>query len=131
MGRTSSEHAEAIAGTWQIVRAVLEGEEAPSLATEQIEVRLQVDRYEVRFGGSTSDRGHLRVTASSENTYIELTGVEGPNAGRVIPALFQYKGDRLRICYGLDGILPTDFSAAADSRRYLVFYKRKALDSQP
>ena len=126
MTRTSIEHAQAIAGTWQVIRAVLDGEEAPSMAIEQMEVHLSVDRYEVRFGGVIADRGQLRVDTSTESAFVELTGTEGPNAGKTIPAPFQYKGDRLRLCYGLDGILPDDFTTEADSRRYLVFYKRKS-----
>jgi len=42
----------------------------------------------------------------------------------VISAIYQLMGDRLRICYALDGTAPLDFKTAPNSRRYLVTYRR-------
>ena len=111
-----------IDGTWCVIRAVHDGVEAPELVVENIEVELGSGKYCVRFGGTVSDRGHFKLSAEG---VLELHGIEGPNKGKTIPAVYQHRGDRLRVCYGLDGLLPKDFTSAVGSSRYLVFYKRK------
>jgi hypothetical protein len=35
-------------------------------------------------------------------------------------------GNRLRICYGLDGTLPGGFKTTPDSQLYLATYRRKS-----
>ncbi|MCX6934148.1 MAG: TIGR03067 domain-containing protein, partial [Verrucomicrobia bacterium] len=57
---------------------------------------------------------------------LTLRGTEGPNAGRSIPAIYQVRGDLLRICYGLDGTAPTAFVSPPGSQLYLVTYRRKS-----
>jgi uncharacterized protein (TIGR03067 family) len=114
-----------IEGQWQVVSAVHAGEPAPELVTDHMEVEIARGMYCVRFQGKVADRGHLSIRAEEERLILELKGTEGPNRGRTIPAIVQHKGDRLRICYGLDGSLPTDFTSVPGSPRYLVFYRRK------
>lgn len=109
-------------GTWRPVRAELDGEAAPDLALERMELLLQPDSYTVRFAGAVHDHGAYIQT---ETTLI-LTAQQGANSGRVIPAIYQLVGDRLRICYGIDGLAPTAFKTHAGSQRYLVTYRRHA-----
>ncbi|MDF3056828.1 MAG: hypothetical protein K0R17_1043 [Rariglobus sp.] len=108
-------------GTWHPIRAELDGEAAPALALERMELILQSDAYSVSFAGMVHDRGTFIQTASA----LVLTAHHGPNTGRVIPAIYQLAGDRLRICYGMDGTAPTAFQTSTGSRRYLVTYRRQ------
>lgn len=107
-------------GTWRPVRAELDGEAAPDLALERMELVLRSDAYSVSFAGAIHDRGVFAHTA----TTLTLTAQQGANDGRIIPAIYQLAGDRLRICYGLDGVLPLAFATQAGSQRYLVTYRR-------
>lgn len=109
-------------GTWHPVRAELDGEAAPELALERMELLFEPDAYAVSFAGAVHDRGSYVHTA----TTLILTAQQGSNAGRVIPAIYQLVGDRLRICYGIDGIAPTAFATHEGSRRYLVTYRRRS-----
>lgn len=109
-------------GHWRPIRAELDGETAPDMALQEMELRLTAVGYAVHFGGQLYDGG----TFISTETTLRLTAVEGPHAGRVIPAIYQLVGDRLRICYGLDGAAPTEFKTAPGSARYLVTYRRHA-----
>jgi hypothetical protein len=43
----------------------------------------------------------------------------------VFNGLFQLVGDRLRICYGMDGTAPTGFVSPPGSTHYLATYRRK------
>jgi uncharacterized protein (TIGR03067 family) len=108
-------------GTWLPIRAELDGEAAPDLALQRMELVLQPDAYMVRFAGTVHDSGTFLQTAST----LILTAQQGANTGRVIPAIYQLAGDRLRICYGIDGIAPTGFATQSGSQRYLVTYRRQ------
>ena len=116
----------ALIGTWQIVKAELAGEEMPPFVAGKIEFELGADTYVVRFAGDVSDRGTYAVSPESQPKAIRLTGLEGANAGRCIPAIYQLVGDRLRICYGLDGIPPTVFATDSRQKHYLATYRRKS-----
>jgi uncharacterized protein (TIGR03067 family) len=110
-----------LAGTWEMIRAEQGGAESPELVALRVELDLTTDTYLVRFAGQVADRGTFTVAESA----LTLTGTDGPNRGRTIPCIFQLAGDRLRICYGLDGTAPTAFATAAGTPHYLATYRRK------
>jgi uncharacterized protein (TIGR03067 family) len=112
-------------GTWQMIRAELAGEAAPELVTQKTEVELTAGAYVVRYAGEIVDRGSYAIAAAIETKTIVLRGMAGPNAGRTIPCIYQLKNDRLRICYGLDGIAPTEFTTNPGQQRYLAVYRRR------
>ncbi|MFZ9690252.1 MAG: hypothetical protein ACO3DS_10495 [Phycisphaerales bacterium] len=87
------------------------------------EIAFGAGRYEVRFAGEAADRGTFSLGASGEHGTIEMQVLEGPNRGRAIPCIYQRRGDRLRVCFGLDGVSPADFSTGPGRQRYLVTYR--------
>lgn len=113
-----------IEGTWQMVRAELAGVMAPEMVTSHTVVSLDAGEYAVSYGGTVEDRGTYEVEATTGHAAMVLRGVAGPNAGRTIPCIFQIMGDRLRVCYGLDGVRPVEFAAREGEQRYLVTYRR-------
>jgi uncharacterized protein (TIGR03067 family) len=114
-----------IEGTWQPVKAELAGEAAPDMALTKMRLILQAGTYAIHFGNEISDAGTYTLSALAEIRTIILTSVSGTNAGRTIPSIYQLAGDRLRICYGLNGTTPTEFASSNGSPHYLVFYRRK------
>lgn len=112
-------------GKWQMVRAELDGETAPELIAQRTELTLSKGAYTVRFDTQISDRGTFELSANIEARTIVLHGKTGANAGRTIPCIYQLVGDRLRICFGLDGIAPADFITGPKQQRYLATYRRK------
>ena len=119
------DHPGKLDGIWQIVRAELAGEEMPAFVAEKIEVELSGGTYTIRFAGEVSDRGTVMLGSSGGHQAMHLTGVEGVNAGRTIPAIYRHVGDRLRVCYGLDGIAPGAFATGTGQKRYLATYRRR------
>ncbi|MDO8542847.1 MAG: SRPBCC family protein [Opitutaceae bacterium] len=99
---------------------------APELVVQNTSVTLAEGAYEVRFQGQAVDRGAYEVGVAAGTTTMLWHGRTGPNAGRTIPCLFQLKGDRLRVCYGLDGAAPSEMATAAGQQRYLATYRRTA-----
>jgi hypothetical protein len=51
---------------------------------------------------------------------------EGANQGKTYPAIYELKGDTLRICDDLSGAKrPSEFKTVEGTRLYLVTYDRK------
>lgn len=109
-------------GIWQPVYAEHEGEEAPKMMLEKMEIELTGQEYAVRFGGVTADQGTYSVDAAG----ITLVGVAGSNTGRMIPCIFRFAGGALSICYGLGGVRPKAYAAGKGEQFYLVNYRRKS-----
>jgi uncharacterized protein (TIGR03067 family) len=111
----------ALTGRWEMIKAELAGEDAPDMLALRVELELTGVTYVVRFAGQVADRG----TYILDGQTLTLTGTEGPNQGRVIPCILQLVGDRLRVCYGLDGTAPTSFATKSGTQHYLATYRRK------
>ncbi len=108
-----------------MLKAEFAGEPAPDLVVLKTELVLTADAYSVAFAGQVADHGSFTVNESTEPKTLTLVGSAGPNEGRTIPCLFQLVGDRLRICYGLDGTLPLGFATRPDTQLYLATYRRE------
>ena len=89
-----------IDGIWELIRAELDGEQAPEMITTKTELALADGTYEVRFAGEVADRGEFAVGTTEDVKTIVLRGIEGPNAGRTIPCIYQLVGERLRVSLG-------------------------------
>ncbi len=112
----------ALDGVWEMMRAESGGENSQDLIALKVELEVGAGVYIVRFAGQIADRGTFSIDG---NDAFILTGLEGPNQGRTIPCLFQRVGDRLRVCYGLDGIAPISFASPVGSTHYLATYRMK------
>ena len=109
-------------GRWQPVYAELDGEEAPRMMLDKMEIELLNGEYAVRFGGVTADQGTYTIDAEG---HLTLAGMIGPNAGKTIPSIYKFTGAQLSICYGLAGSRPKKFTTKGGEQLYLVNYQRK------
>jgi uncharacterized protein (TIGR03067 family) len=114
-----------IEGVWQMVRAELGGEVAPGEMVQHTVLELIAGEYRVRYGGEVVDQGTYEVGGVIDLKTILLRGLVGQNAGRTIPCVWQLMGDRLRVCYGLNGVAPTEFTTVSGDERYLATYRRE------
>jgi len=114
-----------IEGTWLPFRAELGGERAPDMALAKLQLVIGAATYAVHFGREITDEGSYQLGTGEAFPTITLASLQGVNAGRTIPSIYQLKGDLLRICYGLDGVTPAAFASAPGSAVYLVSYRRK------
>jgi len=115
---------DSIEGVWQMVRAEHDGNEAPALVVQRTKLRLVAGLYSVDFHGKTTDKGTYELPSEEGATSLVLHGKSGPNSGRTIRCIFQQVRDRLRVCYGLDGIQPHDFTTRPGQNRYVATYRR-------
>ncbi len=117
--------ADTIQGTWGMAAAELGGKPFPEELRKSIEMTLKGTDYIVSVGRQP-DRGTFKLDPLAKPKAIDVTGVEGPNKGRTLPAIYELDGETLRICYDLDGkTRPKEFKSVEGSRLFLVTYKRK------
>jgi uncharacterized protein (TIGR03067 family) len=56
---------------------------------------------------------------------MDVKGTKGPNKGKTFPAIYEVKGDTLRVCYDLDGKeRPREFKTEKGKKYFLVTYER-------
>jgi len=117
--------AKAVQGNWKLVKAELAGQPMTDAVLKSIRLQLDSGKYEVLVGVG-ADRGTYTIDATSKPKSMTITGTEGPNRGKTFPAIYDLKGDTLRICYDLSGTKrPTEFKSVAGTKFYLVTYNRK------
>jgi uncharacterized protein (TIGR03067 family) len=114
-----------IDGQWELVRAELNGEKAPDVLAHRTVLELAHGNYTVFFDGQAMDQGTYEIDESKVPKRIHLQGVEGLNAGRSIPSIYQHAGSLLRICYGLCGVMPKTFSSLSKDGNYQASYRAK------
>jgi uncharacterized protein (TIGR03067 family) len=112
-------------GTWLPSAAELGGKMFPDEVRKTIKLVVKDDKYTVTVGEAV-DRGTIKLMPSATPKAMDITGTEGPNKGKTIPAIYERKGDTLRICYDLGGKKrPTEFKTEAGTQLFLVEYKRQ------
>ncbi len=120
----SRNDAQAVQGSWRPITAELAGKPMPEAVIKTISLKLDKGKYEV-FVGKHPDRGTYTIDPISKPKSMTITGTEGPNQGKTFPAIYELKGDTLRICYDLSGTKrPITFATVAGTQLYLVTYQR-------
>jgi uncharacterized protein (TIGR03067 family) len=116
-----------VQGVWKPVKAELAGEPLAPAALKAITLKIDGDRYEVTVDGAeATDRGTCRLDAASKPKRLTIVGTEGPNAGKTIPAIYEIRGGRLKVCYDLSGKAhPTAFKTAKGTQLFLALYQRQ------
>src|SRR5258705_388389 len=72
-----------------------------------------------------NDKGTYRVDARAFPAAIDVSGIDGPNKGRQIPAIYELTGDDLTVCYDLScEARPKSFHSPPGSKLFLVKYRR-------
>lgn len=111
-------------GTWIPVAAELDGQPLAAESLRNMKLFLVGNKYVARVGIVT-DQGEVKLGSGTKPGTMDITGTGGPNEGKTIRAIYELSGDRLTVCYALDGrARPQDFRTSTDSHQYLVTYQR-------
>jgi len=71
------------------------------------------------------DSGEYLVDAAASPQTMDIVGRDGPNAGRTMLAIYELEGDRLTLCYDLDGTArPIDMQPQDDQLLLSITYAR-------
>ena len=114
-----------IQGTWLASTAELGGKPFPEEVRKSIKLTIKDGKYTVTVG-KTPDQGTTKLDPTAKPKAMDITGTEGPNKGKKIPAIYELDGDTLKICYNLSGkSRPTEFKTTEGTQLFLVTYKRE------
>ncbi len=120
-----SDDAKLMDGTWLATDAELAGQKLPAEALKTFKLILKGNDYTVETAAG-ADRGTIKLEPDKQPKAMDIIGVEGPNKGKTFLAIFEMKGDTLRICYDLSGqSRPTEFATKAGTALFLAVYKRE------
>jgi uncharacterized protein (TIGR03067 family) len=115
----------ALVGKYKIEKAELGGKDTLALFKE---LRFEIPesgKYKLELGGQ-KDEGTFSVDPSKKPAEMDIKGVEGPNKGKTIKAIYKLDGDTVSICYGLGGgDRPTKFETKDGTMQFLAVYKRE------
>lgn len=115
-----------MAGDWTPVLMQLNGKKQPEELLKSIKLSIKGDKYNTVVG-KEKDEGTLKLDAAKEPREMDIVPGVGPNKGKLLPCIYEIKGDELRVCYGLNGTArPADFKADEDAKGVvmLITYKR-------
>jgi len=115
-------------GAWVPVAASVAGK---ALTVGELRVKyLVLDGHDYSIidrSNQVVDRGEYLVNATVSPTTIDIVGRAGPNAGRSMLAIYRLDGNRLTVCYDLDGMeRPANMQAHEDQLLLSITYERAA-----
>jgi HlyD family secretion protein len=115
---------EALIGTWSLESGIVGGAPFPPAVASTVRLVLTEGAYETSVAGQ-KDAGTVEFDVSADPKAMTITGVSGPNQGKVIPAIYEFDGMKLKICYNLGGSeRPVKFESPAGSKLFLATYLR-------
>jgi uncharacterized protein (TIGR03067 family) len=116
-------------GAWLPVAAYICGEVLPV-------VELRIARLLLGDGGyqildhqqRVVDRGEFRLDPHALPQAMDIVGIEGPNAGRTLLAIYELSNDLLSICYDMEGGAerPRSMQPEGEQILLLITYARDA-----
>ena len=125
---TSEHGVRGLEGAWVPVAANVSGQE---LLVRELRVKyLVLDGRDYSIIDQTNqivDTGEYLVDDTSHPQAIDIVGRDGPNAGRSMLAIYELSGNRLTVCYDLDGTeRPINMQAQEDQLLLSITYERAA-----
>jgi uncharacterized protein (TIGR03067 family) len=120
-----NDDAKKLSGTWKAASAELAGNAFPENVTKSITLVIDGEHYKVTVG-DRPDEGTARLLPDKSPKAMDITGTKGPNKGRTFLAIYELKGDTLKICYDLSGKKrPEEFKTQPQTMLFLVTYQRE------
>lgn len=122
---SEGDDAKKIQGTWTIASAEMGGRPFPADLAKSITLKMDAGKYEVK--AENVDKGTYTIDPTAKPKTLDISGTDGPSAGKHLPCIYELNGDVLKICYQLgEGPRPTEFKSPAGTEIFLVTYQRKA-----
>jgi uncharacterized protein (TIGR03067 family) len=117
---------EGLRGTWLPLSAELGKQKLPDATLKIMKLVLTDKTYAVHVADDV-DKGTVKIDPGKTPKTMEITGTDGPNKGKTMLAIYELKGDTLRVCYDLGGkAYPKEFTANVDKTPFfLVTYQRE------
>jgi len=115
-------------GAWLPVAAYIAGEVLPVTELRIARLLIKAAGYQILdHQQRVVDRGEIRVDIAESPSSMDIVGLEGPNAGRTLRAIYEISNDLLSICYDMEGAdRPGAMQSEEDQLLLLITYARDA-----
>jgi len=125
--KSASNDIDRMSGVWSIFSSESNGSALPSEDSDGLTVTITGNKYAVANDGEL-DRGTFTVDATKSPKQMDIRPDTGPGASRLLPAIYEFDGEKLRVCYATaEGAeRPTRFKTTPDSGDVTITYHRKA-----
>ena len=118
----------ALDGAWLPVAAYVAGAVLPVEELRIARLILEYGSYRILdHAQRVVDRGEMLLDMRAIPRAMNLVGIEGPNAGRTLLAIYELSNELLSICYDMEQVVrPTTMQAQSDQALLLITYARDA-----
>jgi uncharacterized protein (TIGR03067 family) len=116
-------------GAWLPVAAYISGEVVPVTELRIARLMFKGGCYQILdHEQRVVDGGEVRIDAAASPRAMDIVGVEGPNAGRTLQAIYELSNDLLSICYDMEdgAVRPRAMQPEEDQILLLITYARDA-----
>jgi uncharacterized protein (TIGR03067 family) len=121
----SKDDASALQGAWVIVGLEADGKPRPEMNFKGNMLTFKGQQVTLLERKNPPITLGFTLDASKKPKTIDLTAAEGPQKGKTLLAIYELKGDELRICFCfMEGKRPDDFTTKAEDQRELMTLKR-------
>ncbi|MBI5774560.1 MAG: DUF1080 domain-containing protein [Verrucomicrobia bacterium] len=118
--KTVKSDLKSLQGDWKPVEVVANGEPVEAEAFARIKYSITGNEYTLNLKDG-EDGGSFKLVESHSPKWMDITTKKGD----FVPAIYEFKGGALRVCYALNGAArPEDFTTTAGSNRILAVYQR-------
>jgi uncharacterized protein (TIGR03067 family) len=112
-------------GTWTFESSVMGGEELPADHLKLVVVTFEGDKHTVKRGDEVIQVGTQKLDPSMTPKTIDVTMLEGPHKGTVMPGIYEINADTLKVCFDPEGkTRPTEFKSPPGSKNFVNVHKR-------
>jgi uncharacterized protein (TIGR03067 family) len=113
-------------GTWIPEEAEMAGRKLPEEVRKTIKLELDADGNYTVTTGTGIDKGRVKLDLKAKPKALDIISTEGANKGKTFLAIYELKGDTLKVCYDLSGKMrPGEFATKPGTLLFLVNYKRQ------
>ena len=113
------------AGEWTFVSVEAAGKKIVAEALNGRTVVFEGTKYSVKRGDEVEESATLKIDPTKSPKYFDVIVTEGPNKDSKILGIYEFDGDKLKVCFDPTGKKrPTEFKTAEDSSVVLVVHKK-------
>jgi uncharacterized protein (TIGR03067 family) len=118
-------------GSWEIVGKEFMGKKADKKELDELKGKMVVKENKVTQWGEESGKKEVvseatwKADPKAKPRALDVTYTNTILKGKTVLAIYELKGDTLRVCYALEGEdRPTEFAGKADGKAFLLTYQR-------
>jgi uncharacterized protein (TIGR03067 family) len=82
------------------------------------------EKYELT-SPQANDKGEIKIDDKKKIKEMDIVSKEGPMKDKTIPAIYEFDGEMLRVCFSPDGMSrPTDFKTSKENGNCMAVYSK-------